>query len=117
MVADAMPVMVWLSDARAHNVYCNHAYLAFRGTSLEEEQKTGWFDAIHPDDREGYAAAAGSAFSQQQPFELEARFKAASGEYRWVLCRARPVADAEGRFAGYLGTSTDISQRKASEEA
>ena len=55
--------------------------------------------------------------ANQRRFEIEARFLAASGEYRWLLCRGQPVADAGGRFAGYLGTSTDISPRKASERS
>ena len=66
VVADAMPVLVWLADARGNNTYCNRAYLEFRGTSLEEELKGGWLNAIHPADQPGYAEAAGDAFREPE---------------------------------------------------
>ena len=47
---------------------------------------------------------------------MEYRLRHHSGEYRWVLGRAKPVRDAEGRIIRWYGSCTDINRIKAGEE-
>src|SRR4030095_12902706 len=51
------------------------------------------------------------AFGARRPFELEYRLRRADGTYRWVLDRGVP-RDAEGRFAGYIGSCIDMTDRR-----
>ena len=49
-------------------------------------------------------------------FEVEYRFRAKDGTYRWHLGRANPIHDRQGRVEFWVGTATDIHDRKLIEE-
>jgi signal transduction histidine kinase len=55
------------------------------------------------------------SFGQRVVFEMEYRLRRADGEYRWVLDRGTPRYTPDGRFAGYIGSCVDITERKAAE--
>src|SRR5205807_2036861 len=40
-----------------------------------------------------------------------------NGTYQWFLSRALPLRDASGRVVRWLGTNTDVSEQRATEEA
>ena len=48
---------------------------------------------------------------------MEHRLRRHDGEYRWVVTAGVPRYDADGSFAGYIGTAVDITERKLAEEA
>lgn len=51
-----------------------------------------------------------------QPFQHECRFRRADGVYRWHLTRASAMRDADKEIAIWVGSSTDIDDRKSIEE-
>jgi PAS domain S-box-containing protein len=112
LLADAAPVMIWISGADALCSYCNRAWLEFRGRSSEQECGNGWTEGIHPDDRDLCVETYLKAFSARQPFRTQYRLQRADGEYRWVEDAGVPRFDDNGTFAGYMGSAVDISDRK-----
>jgi two-component system, LuxR family, sensor kinase FixL len=72
---------------------------------------------VHPDDRAAIAQAWSTAEATGEPFECEHRMRMADGEYRWVLARAFPVRDAEGRIVNWLGSSNIVHDRRVAELA
>src|SRR5205823_9310883 len=50
-------------------------------------------------------------------FEVEYRLRAADGTYRWHLGRAVPIHREDGAIDFWIGTATDIDDRKRIEEA
>ena len=48
---------------------------------------------------------------------MEFRLRRADGVYRWVLDTGVPRYGPNGRFAGYIGSCLDITDRKESEDA
>jgi len=48
---------------------------------------------------------------------LEARLRRFDGEYRWFLFQAEPLRDDAGAIVKWYGSSTDIEDRKRTEEA
>jgi hypothetical protein len=75
-----------------------------------------WQQAVHPDDRERIELLIGAAIDQCADYEIEWRVNLPPGEApRWLLDRARPVQDKEGRLVGYRGVVIDISKRKQAE--
>ncbi|MEW2359395.1 PAS domain-containing protein, partial [Spirillospora sp. NPDC029432] len=69
----------------------------------------GWSAAVHPEDRERCVASYRDAEAERRPFELQYRLRRPGGGYGWVLLHGFPCYDADGEFAGYFGTSIDIT--------
>src|SRR5260370_39380860 len=63
---------------------------------------------FHPDDREYVVEKWRSAVATGEEFEVEARVRTATGEYRAMLVRAAPLRDEKGQVVKWYGVSTDI---------
>ena len=50
------------------------------------------------------------------PIQKECRLRRADGEYRWVLTTGAPRFESSGAFAGYVGSCTDITELKRTQE-
>jgi PAS domain S-box-containing protein len=70
---------------------------------------------VHPDDRSRLDALYGELFSERAPMlEIEMRVRPKSGQWRWVLNRAKVVKrDQAGRPLRVVGAYTDITERRA----
>jgi PAS domain S-box-containing protein len=116
-LSDTAPVLIWMAGADRHCFYFNKNWFKFTGRPLQQEYGKGWMSGVHTDDLESCLASYRSAFASRRPFSIEFRLRAADGSYHWVLDCGAPRYNADGAFAGYIGTCTDISDRKAAEEA
>jgi PAS domain S-box-containing protein len=114
-MADAAPVMIWVSGPDKHCTFFNKPWLDFRGRDLEQELGRGWVEGVHPDDRDRGLAIFNSAFDSRRPFQKECRLRRADGEYRWVLDHGAPLYRG-GEFAGFIGSCIDITGQKLIEE-
>ncbi|HLO63192.1 MAG TPA: PAS domain-containing protein, partial [Azonexus sp.] len=75
-----------------------------------------WRKLIHPDDLERVEAIIETAVTRRTGFEVEWRLNSpASDEPHWMMERARPVYDREGRVLRYLGIIIDITKQKQAE--
>jgi PAS domain S-box-containing protein len=116
-LADSSPVMIWVNNARGNVEFGNRAYLEFLGMSEEALRAGGWQQALHPDDVQGYAQAYQEAARERQPFFAECRLRHADGSWRWVASYAAPRFSDQGEYLGHVGSSPEITERKAAEEA
>ncbi len=112
---NAFPALVWCADGEGRCSFVNQAWEDFTGRSLAGARGDGWLAAVHPGDREEVRRAWAEARGLRRPFEAEFRLARADGEYGWVHHVAQPVTDEDGRLAGYLGTSHDVSERREAE--
>jgi signal transduction histidine kinase len=83
---------------------------------LEQQAGNGWQAGVHPDDRPTLARYSAAVKSGDR-FELNYRFRAADGEYRWLQDFGAPWIGQDGQVLGYVGTCTDRSERKRVETA
>jgi PAS domain S-box-containing protein len=113
---DALPAMVWVSDADRRCVYFNRAWLAFTGRALADELGDGWAYGVHPDDVARCVAVFADAFARQAPFRITYRLRRADGEHRWLLDLAQPTYDDDATFSGFVGVCTDITEQRRIEE-
>ena len=75
-----------------------------------------WRLAAHPDDVDLIQAERQQGYLRGTPFELEARLRFKSGEYRWQLFQYNPLRDESGQIIRWYVTATDIDERKKTEE-
>lgn len=115
-LADACPVAIFRSDATGGAVYVNERWSEIAGLTPAESLGWGWMRALHPEDRERVLTDWCRALEAREPFESEYRIRATDGRTIWVLGRALPERNRDAEVVGYVGTLTDISERKATEE-
>jgi PAS domain S-box-containing protein len=111
-LADSAPFPIWSSGIDAMRNFVNRAWLEFRGRTPEQEIGSGWTDGLHPDDRNLCIETYIKAFTSRQPFHVQYRLQRGDRSYTWVEDNGTPLNRLNGSFAGYLGTVTDITDRK-----
>ncbi len=116
-LADAMPQIVWTADADGRATYYNRRWFEYTGMSEDEVDDQAWARITHPDDLPQAVARREQTLASGGVFEVEYRFRAADGTWRWHLGRAVPIRLEDGSIDFWIGTATDIDDRKRTEEA
>jgi len=115
MMADSVPVMIWITDKNKQYTYINKIFLKFTGRSIEQELGKGWTDGIHEDDLKNYLNIFETSFEKREPYEIEYRLKNSEGEYIWIYDNGIPRFEGNN-FVGFIGNCIDINERKRSEK-
>src|SRR5206468_5738005 len=71
----------------------------------------------HPDDLQQCLQVYTSAFDARQPFVIQYRLRRNDGEYRWLSDQGVARYDAQGKFAGYIGSCVDVTELLNKDEA
>jgi diguanylate cyclase (GGDEF)-like protein/PAS domain S-box-containing protein len=113
-LADALPQLVWVTrHPDSVLVYLNRRWMDYTGLSWEQTVDGGWRAVLHPDDVAPQAASWARVLQTGEPHLFEYRLRAAAdGLYHWFLVREVPVRDASGAIVQWVGTATDISERR-----
>lgn len=114
-IADASPVLLWISDLAGNRTLSNKAWCDFTGLSQEESLAECWRETVHPDDRDVYYAKWQERIHDQSPFQHEFRLRHQSGTFRWVLEQAIPLFSSNGRLEAYVSSCVDLSLRSSDE--
>ena len=112
VLAETIPQMVFSASPSGSVEFVNQRATAYTGLSAEALRGSGWCQVVHPDDLEGYTDSYQSRVKSGEIFEGECRIADAAGNYRWFLTRCIPVRDAAGAILKWIGTCTDIDDRK-----
>ncbi|MDB5430346.1 MAG: sensor histidine kinase [Caulobacter sp.] len=117
LMADGAPAPVWVTTAEGPVEFVNRAFCEYAGLAREDLLGNAWLGMVHPDDIPGFAAARAAARAQAvpQPYTVEARFRNARGEWRWMSAISRPRFDEAGVFQGYVGIAMDMTDIRAAE--
>jgi PAS domain S-box-containing protein len=113
-LANAMPQIVWTTDAVGELEYVSDQWFHYTGLTLEQtrdrDQVTQF---MHPDDVQVNIDQWKIALATEAPYQAEFRLKrAADGIYHWYLARAVPIKNEQGQVVHWYGTSTDIHDQK-----
>jgi PAS domain S-box-containing protein len=115
-LADAMPQIVWTSDVLGGATYFNRRWFDYTGMAASDAGPNAWHLIVHPDDLPAAMSRREQTLASGATFEIEYRFRNKEGEYRWHLGRAVPIRDDAGEVSLWVGTATDIHDRKLIED-
>ncbi|MEA2407347.1 MAG: hypothetical protein QOE69_1466 [Thermoleophilaceae bacterium] len=116
-LANTTPALMWMTDAEGDVTFVNEGWLRFTGGAPGGAAGAAFAASAHPDDREELLASWTDASRRHGEFRHEYRLRhGASDGYRWVLEVGTPRF-AGGEFVGYVGTATDIDERRTMEES
>jgi len=115
-LAKVSPVGIFHTDAQGDCIYVNKRWCEMSGLTLEESLGQGWLCALHPEDRERIINQWVRTVLEGWPFKSEYRFQRPDGVITWVFGQAIADLGENGELLGYVGTITDISERKLAEE-
>jgi PAS domain S-box-containing protein len=116
ILAQASPVGIFRTKSDGSTTYVNPKWLELSGLTNDEAIGFGWLEAIHPDDREQLDLRWKSDVQSQKSSVAEYRFLRPDGSIVWVIGSAVPEK-RDNEVTGYIGTITDITERKQSEKA
>jgi PAS domain S-box-containing protein len=110
------PVAIFHADGMGKCLYVNERWCEISGLSLEESMGQGWIKALYPSDRQHIFRQWYQAASENLPFQSEFRLQRPDGEISWVFAQAIAETGKNGEVLGFVGTLTDINERKQVEE-
>lgn len=115
-MADALPQLAWMADAKGWIYWYNRRWYEYTGTTLPEMEGWGWRRVHHPDHVDRVVERIQHAWDTGEPWEDIFPLRGADGQYRWFLSRATPLRDAAGRVTRWFGTNTDITEQQKRED-
>ena len=115
VLAESAPVGIFTTDAFGSTEYVNPRWSEISKLSFGEALEDGWLKAVHPDDREKLAFNWQQSTLHNSDSRAEYRFVHPDGTEAWVIGNAVKQEDKNGNIIGYIGTITDITERKKME--
>jgi PAS domain S-box-containing protein len=115
LIANSAPVPMWVTKIDRTRLFANQAYLDFLGLPFEQAIVFDWRKALHPEDLPRIMQEQIAGESSLKPFVLEARYRRADGEWRWLRSESQPRWDPTGQHIGFIGIAHDITAAKNAE--
>lgn len=115
-IANSAPVMIWIADVDGLFSFVNEVWSDFTGRSKGDELGLNWLKNVHPDDSIKLLDAYKHSFDAKESFVHEFRLMRKDKQYRWIMIVGTPRINSNNNFLGLIGTCTDISLQKESEE-
>ena len=115
-IADSINQMIWSTRPDGHYDYYNQRWYDYTGVPEGTTDGEAWNGVFHPEDQARAWTVWRHSLATGEPYHIEYRLRHRSGRYRWVLGRAQPVRDANGRIARWYGTCTDIDDMVAARD-
>jgi PAS domain S-box-containing protein len=119
LMADAVPQIVWITDAEGRVEFFNRKWSDYTGAPYEPTTAAEIAASfVHPDD----AAVTVERFEEARrtggTFLVEHRIRSKGGDWRWFLVRGEPHRDPHSRrITRWFGASVDIHDRRRAEAA
>ena len=116
-LAAAAPVGIFRTDIQGNYLFVNQHWCDMIGLTPDQSLGMGWQQSLHPEDQQGLVEEWNQSIAEDRPFRGEYRCLRPNGSVSWVYGQAVAERNVKGEVIGYVGSTTDISDRKQSEEA
>lgn len=107
-LAESIPQLVWITDAKDSPLYFNPRWLEFTGADQATLHDHEWLSLILPDARERVRQHRAEAIASASHWEDTFQMRDRDGSYRWFLCRALPIRDDDGQIIRWFSSCTDV---------
>ncbi|KAF2835529.1 hypothetical protein M501DRAFT_988825 [Patellaria atrata CBS 101060] len=108
IMANLIPPMVWTTTPDGLHDWFSQRWYDYTGLTPEKSIGEGWRLPFHPDDMPATAARWNHSLRTGDEYSTEYRCRRFDGEWRWMLGRAKPLHDENGKISRWFGTCVDI---------
>ncbi|MDB4994856.1 MAG: phoR4 [Myxococcaceae bacterium] len=120
-LAESMPQIVWMADANGRLTYGNRRWfdcVAASAKATADINALRWDDILLPEDLDRFLEQMNTAREAGTSWSGEYRFgSSTTNVYRWHLVRVVPLVQDDDQVTSWVGTSTDIDDRRHAEDA
>lgn len=118
LAPEAARMGVWTYDLATRRIICSSELEQIFGVTPESFVATerALFRLVHREDRVKARDVIARAIEQRSPYEMQFRYRHATGETRWMLSRGKVCSDSDGLPCRVVGVGIDITDQKRSEE-
>jgi PAS domain S-box-containing protein len=111
------PVAVCRTNLEGHVVQANETWKQMVRLEDDQGMGDGWAASLHPDDKERVIEDWQATVADGSEYINEFRLTSEDDQERWVLGQLKRELDQNGTHVGYVGSTTDITERKLAEQA
>jgi PAS domain S-box-containing protein len=116
ILANAIPALCWMADETGAIFWYNQRWYDYGGVTPAEMAGWGWQSMHDPEILPSVMERWTLSIATGEPFEMVFPLRGADGAYRPFLTRVIPVRDGQGRVTRWVGTNTDITQQRLTED-
>lgn len=117
-LTEAIPQMVWNSNADGRVTYFNRRWVEYTGLAAADAVSAWWMQIAHPEDAQRLETAWRRAISSGgESFVEEARIRdVRDGTYHWFSTTVVPLNRADGGVDQWIGSLSSIDEQKRQAE-
>jgi PAS domain S-box-containing protein len=115
LLAETLPALIWKAAPDGTIVYMNRTATAYCGRTIDEVQRSGWMDLVHPDD---YGAVSGHwrrLLEEGVEADIVLRLLGIDGHFKWFHTIATSVRDESGKIIALHSIMLDHTAQKNAE--
>ncbi len=116
-MANVIPQLAWIAHPDGYIYWYNERWYSYTGTTQEQMEGWGWQIVHDPEVLPKVLEHWKASIATGQMFDMEFPLRGTDGIFRLFITRVLPLKDAAGNILQWFGTSTDVTERKKTEEA
>ena len=120
LALDSAQEGLWDWQADQPGMFYSQRYCEILGYERSEfgDTRAAWAERLHPEDRSATEQRLDAMVAERRQHYVGVfRMRHRDGSYRWLQARGQFLFDSAGRLTRFIGTLTDITQRRADEES
>lgn len=115
-ISNMIPPMVWTTTPNGMHDWFSQRWYDYTGLTPAESLGHGWRLPFHPDDMPETSKRWAHSLATGDEYTTEYRCQRHDGEWRWMLGKALPLRDKDGKITRWFGTCTDIHEQVESRQ-
>ncbi len=113
-LANISPVGIFRTDREGDIVYVNPRWTEITGLQVEDSLGTSWDKIVRKEDLSLLTEALYGSLQTKKALKVDLRLNTLDST-KWIMCNAQPEIDEKNNIIGFVGTISDITERKNTE--